>query len=96
MKDYSYSEEIRFLLELKLQKLKRDSLPNLTFGHLERTVMNTTWKKGVPHHLSQAAADVAALKVEDIVNYLTRENLVARYDLGDLVNSLEGDTYEKE
>ncbi len=90
-----YTKEIRFLLQLKLSSLKRNSLDTLTYIQIERTVYNTCWKKQVPLHLNEIARDINSLTADDIVNYLTRENLVTRFDLSELASSLEGDKNEK-
>ena len=90
-----YSKEIRFLLQLRLSKLRRSSLDTLTYIQIERTVYNTCWKKRVPVHLNEIARDIDSISADDIVNYLTRENLVTRFDLSELASSLEGDKYEK-
>ncbi|MBR0385194.1 MAG: hypothetical protein IJI05_01440 [Erysipelotrichaceae bacterium] len=92
----NWEKETEFLIELKLQQLRRGSLSRLSADQLKRTLLIGKWENNVPAHLCTIASDIRALTAEDIVKYLTKESWVTKYSLADLTDSIEGDENEKE
>ena len=95
MEKFDQEFNIKFLINNRLFALRRNNLPTLTYRQVEDTLYSTKWAKGVPAHLCDIARDIQELKVEEVVNYLTREALTSKYDLANLERDFEGDKYEK-
>ena len=76
---------------MKLENLQRNHLATLTYDQVRKTIYNTKWQGGVPAHLNVIAHDIMEITVEDVVNYLTRENITTRKDLAQLVREFEGE-----
>lgn len=83
--------DVRFLINLKLASLQREKLSTITYDQLVQTLTATRWAKGRPLHLNVIAKDISDLTVEDIVNYLTRQALVAKDELADYSEGLKGE-----
>ncbi len=89
--DRSIDETIRFLIELKLENLQRNHLATLTYDQVSNTIYNARWQGKIPAHLCRIAQDINELTVEDVVNYLTKENITAQRDLAEIVSEFEGE-----
>jgi len=89
--DRNIDETIAFLLQLKLESLQRNHLATLTYEQVSKTIYNTKWQGGVPAHLNRIAQDINEITVEDVVNYLTKENITTRKPLEQLVSEFEGE-----
>ena len=89
--DRNREKTIEFLLQLKLENLQRNHLATLTYDQVRKTIYNTKWQGKVPAHLCHIAQDIKDLTVEDVVNYLTMENITSKQDLAELVSEFEGD-----
>ena len=91
MEKFDQEYNIRFLINSRLFELRRNNLPNLTFGQIEDTLYSTKWKNAVPEHICDIAKDIQDLTVEEVVNYLTKEALTSKYDLADVDRDFEGE-----
>lgn len=67
---------VQMLLVLKLQQLKRESMPSLTYKNLEDYLSKMRWKRKRPTSLHQAADEVMSIRAEHIVRYLTHQAIV--------------------
>ena len=69
------SEQVRFLIDTKVRKLQREQYSSVTYNQVEQTLMKGKWQGKIPAHLSAVAADVAALTIQDVVDYITRDGV---------------------
>ena len=67
------AEQVRFLIETKVRKLQREQFSSVTYQQVEETLMNEKWQGEIPAHLNKVAADVAALSIQEVVDYITRD-----------------------
>ena len=67
------AEQVRFLIETKVRKLQREQFSSVTYQQVEETLMNEKWQGEIPAHLTKVAADIAALSIQEVVDYITRD-----------------------
>ncbi len=68
----NFDEQTKFLIELKTNQFKRNSLSTLTYKQVENTLENTKWKDGKPSHLCYIAQDINTLTIDEVIEYLTQ------------------------
>jgi len=73
-------QQLKFLIETKVNKLRREQSSAITCDQVEQTLMNSKWQGKIPAHLSVVASDIDTLTVEDVVNYITRDGVPSEYD----------------
>lgn len=81
---YDHSE-IRVLLLLKVNQLKREELPTLTYQNLLDYLFNQRWKDYFPENLNDIATDVLSIRAEEVVSYLSYQAIVdsKKHSIGD-------------
>lgn len=67
------AEQVRFLIETKVRKLQREQFSSVTYQQVEETLMNEKWQGEIPAHLNKVAADIAALSIQEVVDYITKD-----------------------
>ena len=70
------NSNIRVLLLLKVNQLKREELPGLTYQNLLDYLFNMRWKDYFPDNLNDIVTDVLSIKAEEIVSYLSYQAIV--------------------
>lgn len=72
--------QLKLVIYLKLEKLRRENNPNLSFEDIENTLVSFIWKEKLPLHLSVAVRDVMNLTNEKIVQFMAYQALVDGYN----------------
>ncbi len=67
--------EVQMIMVVKLQQLKREYLDSLTYQSLESYLSEDLFRKHPPRSLHEAAAEIIAVKPDDLVKYLARKAL---------------------
>ncbi len=67
---------VQMTLVLKLQQLRRDELPTLTYDQLEDYFMLYLWKNGCPTTLHRAANDILNTPASEVVKFLSRRAVI--------------------
>ena len=80
-------DQVWFLINTKVRKLQKKRFSSVTYKQVEQTLVNGKWQGKIPAHLSTVASDVAALTIQDVVDYITRDGVPSDYDF----DSLEGE-----
>ncbi len=79
------AEQVRFLIETKVRKLQREQFSSVTYQQVEETLMNVKWQGEIPAHLNKVAADIAALSIQEVVDYITRDEARANLNFDSFV-----------
>ena len=79
------SDQVRFLIDTKVRKLQREQFSSVTYKQVEQTLVNGKWQGKIPAHLSTVASDVAALTIQDVVDYITRDGVPSDFDFDSFV-----------
>ena len=74
MRNKVSEENIRFLIDLKVMKFKRNGQEDISVEKVERTLYGKTWQKKMSGHLNVLCQDIFNLTAEEIVDY-TQSNL---------------------
>jgi len=88
MRNRVSEENIRFLIELKVMKLRRNSVSSVTYEQVRNTLYGDLWKERIPNHLNAVCNDIATLSVEKIVDHVTKEKVSADYDIDYLLERI--------
>lgn len=65
------NHEIKLAVLLKTEKLKRESMVNLSYEHVYKTLNEFIWKDNAPTSLHQAVNDIMNLDISTVVGYLS-------------------------
>lgn len=89
-------EEITYALMMRLNMLRREELPHLSFQELMYVMVKGKWKNNVPVHSSVAVHDIMETTAEEIVTILTRFALVegGRTDISEYYDLIGGNKNE--
>ena len=79
------SDQVRFLIDTKVRKLQREQFSSVTYKQVEQTLVNGKWQGKIHAHLSIVASDVAALTIQDVVDYITRDGVPSDFDFDSFV-----------
>ncbi|MBR4162124.1 MAG: hypothetical protein IKR11_01300 [Solobacterium sp.] len=84
---------VQLTMVLKLQQLKRNELPSLSYGNLEDYLMDSLWRNGLPASLHEAADEILSVKASDIVRFLSQKAVLdgSRQNLEDFRDVIGGD-----
>ena len=88
MRNRVSEEDIRFLVELKVMKFRRNSFSSVTYDQVKDTLYSTLWKNRVPSHLNAVCNDIASLGIDSVVNYVTEKKLSSENDLDYLLERI--------
>jgi len=70
------NSQIRIVLLLKLNQLKREELPTLSYQNLVDYLFSVRWKNALPENLNDITTDIMAIKAEEVVSYLSYQAIV--------------------
>ena len=76
MNQFKNSDEITYALMIKLNMLKRNDLPHLSFKELYSAILYGKWKHDIPVHANEAVRDIMGIPAEEIVTILARMAIV--------------------
>lgn len=79
------SDQVRFLIDTKVRKLQREQFSSVTYKQVEETLVNGKWQGRIPAHLSKVASDVAALTIQDVVDYITRDGVPSDFNFDSFI-----------
>ena len=79
------SDQVRFLIDTKVRKLQREQFSSVTYKQVEETLVNGKWQGRIPAHLSKGASDVAALTIQDVVDYITRDGVPSDFNFDSFI-----------
>ena len=88
MRNRVSEENIRFLIELKVMKLRRNNISSVTYDQISNTLYNDLWKEKMPNHLNAVCNDIANLSVDRIISHVTKEKISADYDIDYLLERI--------
>lgn len=85
-------KDIYLALSLKSSKLQRESNVNVDGVHVLETLLATKWKNNRPTTVNALLTDIFAIKVEEIVAYLSTNIVVnnSKLQLNDFQDLLGG------
>ena len=85
-------DEINYVLMLRLNMLRRELLPQISFKELQAAMFRGKWKNVLPVHTSEAVRDIMETPAEEIVTLLSHLALVegGRTDINDYYDLLGG------
>lgn len=67
---------VQMVIVMKLNQLKREELPALTYEQLEEYLMQCLWEKRAPSSLNEAANQILHVSGSDIINYLSKMTVI--------------------
>jgi len=70
------NSQIRIVLLLKLNQLKREELPTLSYQNLVDYLFSVRWRNAIPETLNDITTDIMAIKAEEVVSYLSVQAIV--------------------
>ncbi len=84
--------QIQMVMVIKLNQLKRVSLPTLTYGNLEDFLMEKLWVKSFPKSLHEATDEILHIEANDIVKFLSKKAIQdgSRMKLSDFSDVIGG------
>ena len=85
-------DEINYALMLRLNMLRREQLPQLSFKELFSAMFHGKWKNEWPVHTSEAVRDIMGTSAEEVVTLLSHLALVegGRADINEYFDLLGG------
>lgn len=60
---------VQMVMVMKLNRLRRNDLPGLTYAQLEEYLMKKLWNERAPSSLNDATNQIFKITADDIVNY---------------------------
>ena len=88
MRNRVSEEDIRFLIELKVMKLRRNGFSSVTYDQVRNTLYGSLWKDRAPSHLNAVCNDIAVLSVDRIVSHVTSGKLSANQEIDYLLERI--------
>lgn len=67
---------VQMVMVMKLNQLKREDLPALSYEQLEEYIMSSLWNKRTPTSLNKAANDILHISSSDIVRFLSKKAVI--------------------
>ncbi len=88
------NRQIQLTVVLKLQQLRREAIPSLTYQNIEDTLKYWKWRKKMPRTLHEAVNDILSLTADEIVQLLSQRAIVDGYrqslsDFQDLIGGIK-------
>ena len=68
--------QVQLTMVLKLQQLKREGLPSLSYTNLEDYILKSLWKKRTPYSLYEAADQILHVPGDEIVRFLSKRAVI--------------------
>ena len=83
---------VQLTMVLKLQQLKRDELPSLSYENLEDFLTEKLWAVRAPSTLHEAADDILNVPANEIVRWLSKRAIIdgSRSQLEDFSDVIGG------
>ena len=83
---------VQLTMVLKLQQLKRDELPSLSYENLEDFLTEKLWAVRLPSTLHEAADDILNVQANEIVRWLSKRAIIdgSRTQLEDFSDVIGG------
>ncbi len=67
---------VQMVMVIKLNQLKKNGLPALTYAQFEEYIMSNIWNERVPTSLNEATNHIMHITTSDIINYLSKQAVI--------------------
>ncbi len=83
---------VQLTMVLKLQQLKREQIPSLSYGNLEDYLAYCLWKKKNPESLHAAADAIMSIQADDVIRFMSKRAVIdgAHQQLDDFTDIIGG------
>jgi len=69
------NSNIKFLINTKLSEFQRNNVVSINYADIEKTLMATKWKDGIPEHISMVAQDIHNLTLDEVIDTVSLEKI---------------------